>query len=293
MNTTFVTRALCLVAALVALPFTTAKATVIDLSGLDQTFSASGSWFSADGGTGVTHNDTGGRYISPDGGGLNAAGSPILSASLSSLAGASTYYFGGTVNLSGLTAGAADYNAGGGGGDVTFAFGGDRNGGWDMWNGLSTTSDKRQGTWGGASVGSNWNLYGGDNATFSNNDSGQAIGGGPLDFVIGLTPGSGANGYTDILSVWYGANANAATQGAADFTLTGSAWHNAFGGGVNAVGLNAWLPAGGSLTTSHMFASDTWKAVNPAPVPEPSTYGMLFFGLTGLLLVARMRGARA
>jgi hypothetical protein len=273
------------------------RATVLDLSGLDGNYSASGTWFSGDGGTGANHNDTGGRFINPNGGGLNSAGGPILSASISSLAGASTIYYGGTVNVSGLTTGAGDWNAGGGGGDVTFAFGGDRNGGWDLWNGLSTTSDKGAGTWGGASVGSNWNLYGGDFATFSNNDSGQAIGGGPLDFVIGLTPGSGANGHTDILSVWYGVNADAATQGAADFTFTGSAWHNAFTGGVPLVGLNAWVPAGGSVTTSHMFASDSWHAVQggsgpaPSPVPEPSTYGMLFFGITGLLLVARMRGS--
>ena len=295
------TKAICSAVAFLTLVLTalsttqSVRATVLDLSGLDGTYRSSSTWYSGDGGTALNNNNSASKFLNPDAASSNAGGKPVLTADISGLAGASTFYFGGTIDLSGLSTGAGIWNAGGGGGDVTLGFNGGNFGSWDVWNTLTTRSNSSAGAWDGQ-VGSNWTLGTGFR---HDSDTGVAINGGPLDFVLGLT--LGANG-DDTYNLWVGANANTATQGAADFTYSTGAWSGSYAGYLgltepSLVGLNVWLPSSGSLTTSHMFASDSWHAVQggsgpaPSPIPEPSTYGMLFFGITGLLLVARMRGS--
>jgi len=286
MNTTIVTRAFCLVAALVALPFTSAKATVIDLSGFNNSFTGQNGpyGFSGDGGTAHISNSTAGRFLAP-------ANSGVLTADISSLTTISntnhTVYLGGNFgNLELGTAGDQIYGAG----DITIGFNGSALGGQAGWNILTTRAIGASGeNQYNGHLGSNWNIGSGNHYNNDQN-TGFAIGNG--DFVLGLTYND-AN-HADTYSLWLGANANAATQGAADFSFTSPIWGSSYIGDLTApslVGLNVWLPSSGSLTTSHMFASDSWHPVQA--VPEPSTYGMLLFGITGLLLVARMRGARA
>ena len=111
----------------------------------------------------------------------------------------------------------------------------------------------------------------------------------PIDFVIELVPG---NFGVLSLKLYLGSNATSAIQpGAPDYTAGASFfnWSNAPIDGLKlSYSAEAWAPTNVFLTSSNMFAADTWT---PVGVPEPKTYVLLLIGLGMLMGIRRMRSA--
>ncbi len=111
----------------------------------------------------------------------------------------------------------------------------------------------------------------------------------PIDFVIELVPGTFG---VLSLKLYLGANATSATQpGAPDYTAGASFfnWSNTPIDGLKlSYSAEAWAPTNVFLTSSNMFAADTWT---PVAVPEPNTLVMLLIGLGMLIGLRRLHRA--
>jgi|GEM_PF-3918045 len=138
-------------------------------------------------------------------------------------------------------------------------------------------------------TGKSWNFQNGNNAIAPVNSYGNT--GVPIDgtfdFVVGYTQ---TGPYNASISLWLGANADAATQGAPDIT-------NLFGSGaispVNTIGLAYTANVNGQsfLTTSNMFSADVWTPVSAVPEPSACSMLMLLGGLGALALLRRRMNA--
>jgi len=88
------------------------------------------------------------------------------------------------------------------------------------------------------------------------------------------------------MSLFLGSNATALTEGTPDYS-------GGVGGitGINQISIGFNAPVGNtspsSLTASNMFGADTWTPVGA--VPEPTTWALLAFSLTGVVVFRRRR----
>lgn len=111
----------------------------------------------------------------------------------------------------------------------------------------------------------------------------------PIDFVIELVPGSFG---VLSLKLYLGANATSSTKPVAPDYTAGASFFNWSNTPIDGLKLSynaeSWAPANVFLTSSGVFAADSWT---PVAVPEPQTLAMLLPGLGALIGIRRMRRA--